>query len=120
MHHRKEQAINDVFQAISESEVDITIPKGPNHFSTQFILQALDVITLIPGDVIRKPINRQAEAIIGGVTHAEKTTDVRAFQLRVTMPMVLMGVLCVLMMVILSMIVVMIIMVIVMVVIILP
>ena len=76
---------------------------------------------MIPGDVIGQPIHREAEAIIGFITHAEETTNVRSFQLRITMPMFIVGMLVVVVvMIILSVVVVMIIMVIVMVVIIVP
>ena len=120
MHYREENALENVLQTITQSEVNVTIAKGPDHFSTQLILQTLDIVTLIPGDVIGQPIHREAETIIGFITHAEETTNVCSFQLRITMPMFIVGMLGVLMMIILSMFVVMIVMVIVMVVIIVP
>ena len=51
----KEDTINDIAESITQRKVDITITKSPGNFRAQFILETLDIITLIASDVIGIP-----------------------------------------------------------------
>ena len=51
----KKDAIDNIAQSISKSKIDISITKSPRHFRAKFILQALNIITFIFGDVVRIP-----------------------------------------------------------------
>ena len=76
MGQRQEHSIDEIFDAIPQGKVDITIAKGPNELCTYFVFQTLNVVALIAGDVIRQPINGQTQPIVRCIANLNKPTNI--------------------------------------------
>ena len=83
MIQRQINAVHQIFQAITQSEIHITITQSPGDVATQFIFETLNVLTLIFGDVIRIPGDCKTQAIIGCIASLQETTHVRALEVGV-------------------------------------
>ena len=80
---RQINTVHKILQAITQTEIDITITQGPGDIAPQLILEPLDVLTLIFGDVIRIPGQSKTQAIIGCISGLQETTHVRALEVGV-------------------------------------
>ena len=83
MIQRQINTVHQILQSIAQAEIHITITQGPGDVAPKFILEALDVLTLIFGDVIRIPGECKTQAIIGGIAGLQETTHVRALEISV-------------------------------------
>ena len=76
MGQRQEHPVDEIFDAIPQGKVDITIAKGPNELCTYFVFQTLNVVALIAGDVIRQPINGQTQPIVRCIANLNEPTNI--------------------------------------------
>ena len=83
MIQREINSIYQIFQSIAQAEIHITITQGPGDIAPQFILEALDVLTLIFGDVIRIPGKSEAQTIIGRIASLQETSHIRPLEIGV-------------------------------------
>ena len=95
MIQRQINTVYQILQSIAQAEIHITISQGPSDVAPQFIFEALDVITLVFGDVIRIPGECKTQAIIGCIAGLQETTYVRTLEVGVMamlfMPVVIVG-----------------------------
>ena len=82
--------IRKISETVTEAKIHITITQSPCDFGTQFILQTLQIVSLITGDVIRIPADRNIQTIVRGIAHLEKAFDISALVIRVMRVSVLM------------------------------
>ena len=52
---RQVNTIHQIFDAVAKGEVHISITQSPDRLGSEFIFQALNVLTLVFGDVIGIP-----------------------------------------------------------------
>ena len=82
--------IHKISETVTEAKIHITITQSPCDFGPQFILQTLQIVSLITGDVIRIPADRNIQTIVRGIAHLEKAFDISALVIRVMRVSVLM------------------------------
>ena len=82
--------IRKISETVTEAKIHITITQSPGDFGTQFILQTLQIVSLITGDVIRIPADRNIQTIVRGIAHLEKAFDISALVIRIMRVSVLM------------------------------
>ena len=90
MLHGQIDTIRKICETVTEAKIHITITQSPCDFGTQFILQTFQIVSLITGDVIRIPADRNIQTIVRGIAHLEKAFDISALVIRVVRVSVLM------------------------------